>query len=318
MKAVAWLFPGQGSQYVGMGHHLYQTYPEVRTIFQDAEALSGLPLRQICFHGPENLLVQPNILEPALSVVNLCYAWLLHQESLLPDAVAGYSAGEVVALYCAGVFDLHQALKVAVYRGQVLYEAAKKTPGTMTSIYRQPSARVKEIVLELQTKGYIDIAAWNAPEHTTVAGEEDMIWEAERSALQCGGWISRVSTGGPWHTPIVREATRRCEMFFNDIVFHWPHVPVYMNLSGRCEEKVEDLRSSLANQVSYPVQWYSIMNNLVCLGVRHFIEVGPGRVLHGLARYVWPDRKDFSVHNLDCPYRRGTSLIDLMQSIYSK
>jgi [acyl-carrier-protein] S-malonyltransferase len=283
MKA-AWLFPGQGAQYPGMGRELCDRYPPARGIFAEAEALSGLPLRQIGLRGPDARLRQCDVLEPLLTATSVAYASFLRDQGLEPGSVAGYSAGEVAALFCAGVLTLTDALKVAVLRGRVLHEASQALPGRMVAVYGVPAAAVEEVVRFLRPRGPIAVGAWNAPEHTTVVGHPAVVGEAERLALALGAELSVIDVAGPWHCELAAAAAGRVARLLEEVRFGPPRLPVYTSATGGTESEPGRLRECLAVQICQPVLWQPIVADLYRQGVRQFLEAGPGRFLYSLMR----------------------------------
>jgi [acyl-carrier-protein] S-malonyltransferase len=277
---VAWLFPGQGSQYPGMGRDLYQRSPAARAILQQAEEVCGQPLHELCLHGPDARLRQCDVLEPALTALALAYAGLLHEHGLEPSCVAGYSAGEVAALCCAGVYSLTDALHLAAIRGRVLHEESSEA-ARMVAVARLPADAVAQVVDGLKVRGPIAMGAWNAADHTTVVGEQAVVAEAERQFLALGAEVSAIEVAGPWHCDLAAGAARRVRERIGGIEFRRPRIPVYTSATGRQEDDPERLRDGLAEQICRPVRWREAVVDLVRRGVSHLVEVGPGRVLYG-------------------------------------
>jgi [acyl-carrier-protein] S-malonyltransferase len=281
---MAWLFPGQGTQYPGMGCALWEKSARARDIVAEAETLSDLPLRQIARRGPDSRLRQCDVLEPLLTAIAAGYVAWLREQGLDPDCVAGYSAGEVAALYTAGVFGLSEALHIAVLRGRILHQAAQTLSGRMVGIYRVPAAAVEEIVAALQQKGMIAVGAWNAPDHTTIVGEPALVGEAERRALALGAELSVIDIAGPWHCPLAAAAARQLAAALEAIPFQDPRLPAYTSASGRLESEPARLREGLATQVYLPVCWRAVVTDMFDQGVRQFLEAGSGRFLYSLMR----------------------------------
>jgi [acyl-carrier-protein] S-malonyltransferase len=277
---IVMLFPGQGAQYPGMGRVIYDQFPRAREILRQAEALSGLPLREVCLRGPDVRLRQPNVLEPALTALAVSYVELLAGHGVRPDCVAGYSAGEVAALYAAGVVSLTDALRLAVRRGRALQEATTDA-GRMVAVAQLPTTAVERVIAGLRSRGHLAVAAWNAVDHTTIVGEEARIQEAARELRALGGVLTDVAVAGPWHCAWVAGAARRVQEAIADMEFRPPRVPVYTSATGEPEDCPERLRHGLAEQIARPVRWRPIVTDLLRLGVRHFVEVGAGRTLYG-------------------------------------
>jgi [acyl-carrier-protein] S-malonyltransferase len=258
----AWLFPGQGAQYPGMGRRLWDRFAQARSIAEEAEALSGLPLREIARRGPADRLRRCDVLEPVLAAVSLSYAAILREHGRAPAFVAGYSAGEVAALCCAGAITRTDALRIAVHRGRILQDAAAARPGRMIAAYRIPAAVVAAVVAELAPRGALAIAAWNAPDHVTLAGDEATIGLAERRLLRLKAEVAPIDVAGPWHCHLLDRAAERAAGVLEAIPFRAPTVPVYTSASGRIETDPGRLRRDLAEQLRAPVRWGAILDDL--------------------------------------------------------
>lgn len=280
MKA-AWLFPGQGAQYPGMGGELCKRYPPANEIFAEAEALSGLPLRQIGLRGPDSRLRQCDVLEPLLTAISVSYASYLRDEGLEPDYVAGYSAGEIAALYAAGVLSRTEALRIAVIRGRVLHQASLGLAGRMVAVYGIPGDAVDEIVAAQGSKA-IAVGAWNGPDHTTIVGEPALVGAAERQALALGATLSVIDVEGPWHCGLAARAADEVAARLTEFRFGLPRVPIYTSVSGSTESDPNRLREALAAQIALPVRWRHMLADMFRREVRQFLEAGPGRFLYSL------------------------------------
>jgi [acyl-carrier-protein] S-malonyltransferase len=295
----AWLFPGQGSQYPGMGRGLWERYSEAQVIAEEAEALSGLPLRQIGLLGPIERLRRCDVLEPLLTAISLSYAEILRGHGLVPSFVAGYSAGEIAALGCAGVVSRTDALRIAILRGRLLQGAAEALSGRMVAAYRIPASAVTSVITELESVGTIAIAAWNAPDHTTIVGDEALVRHAEAELLALDAETAAIDVAGPWHCRLLDRVAGEALRHFEAIRFRPPVVPVYTSASGRIESAPDRLRQCLADQLCVPVLWQAILEDLRRRGVRSFLEVGPGRVLSGLLRRAWTDPEPYEIRTTE-------------------
>jgi [acyl-carrier-protein] S-malonyltransferase len=285
---IAWLFPGQGSQYIGMGQGLFELSASAKEIFDEAEAISGLPLRELSVNGPAERLRDCDVLEPLLTAISLSYAAFLRQQGVHPSFVAGYSAGEVAALYSAGVVGLRDALKIASLRGKILHQAARSLSGKMLAVYRLGAQVVEEIVADLETQGVIAVAAWNAPDHTTIVGDEGVMAKAQREAVLFGAEVAAVDIAGPWHCRLAEHTAKRIGAALSDIRFSFPRVPIYMSSTGTIGCDPDTIRRCLVEHVYKPVRWSTSLNSMVASGVQHFIEVGPGKMLKGFVKRVIP------------------------------
>jgi [acyl-carrier-protein] S-malonyltransferase len=316
---IAWLFPGQGSQYVGMGQGLFELSASAREIFAEAEAISGLPLREISINGPAERLRDCEVLEPLLAAISLSYAAFLQEQEVHPWCVAGYSAGEVAALYSAGVIGLHDALKIANLRGKILHQVAQSLSGKMLAVYRISAHAVEQIVRDLKNEGTIAVAAWNAPDHTTIVGEEALVVKAQRQARSLGAEVATLDVAGPWHCRLAEYAAKRIGASLSGIHFSFPTIPIYMSSTGTIAYDPDALRRCLVEHVYRPVRWSATLNAMVASGVQHFIEVGPGRVLKGFVRRVIPAHDGCSVMFLEgqngFPFKNSLTKIATLRSL---
>jgi len=276
----AWLFPGHGSQYVGMGRELLESWPAARATFERAEALSGLPLRRIMLRGSDEELRRPDVLEPALVALSLGHAGLASERFGPPRAVAGYSAGAVAALCRAGVLSEEDALQAAVLRGRILQRAAEAGGGGMSAVSGLSLSRVRRLVARV---GGVELAGWNAPDQCTVTGRVEAIHLFERAALREGAGVSPVAAAGPWHGSLMREAAEEIAEALKPIRFSSPVLPVYTPVTGMREDDPAALRRGLAEQIMRPVLWRPLLR-LLLRDTERLYEIGPGHTLIGFAR----------------------------------
>ncbi|HEX9282710.1 MAG TPA: ACP S-malonyltransferase [Gemmatimonadales bacterium] len=302
---VAWLFPGHGSQYPGMGREVLQVSAAAREVFEAAEDLSELPLRKVMLSGPAERLGRPAMLEPALAALSLAHAAWLADYGLAPDSVAGYSAGEVAALYAAGVLCRVDALRLAVLRGRVLERAAAGPAVRTVALCCVPSRQVADLVRSLESRGPIAIAGWNAEDHTTITGMAEIVCDAERSARALGAVASAVEVGGAWHSPMLAEAAAEVLDWSRDVEFRPPCVPLYAGASGRRESDPDRIRLCVARQICQPVRWRQVLDSLLRNGCTRFLELGPGGVLTSFLRRR--RRGDLAL-DVQCVERRGGAL----------
>lgn len=281
----AWLCPGQGSQYRGMGRgFFFETVPAVRRLFEEAESISGLPLREISQHGDQAALRDCAVLEPLLLSFALSYMLLLRERGEQPAAVAGYSAGELAALCCAGVLTQREALEIASDRGRILQAAAARIGGHMLALLGLPAATVERIVAA--QRGVV-IGGWNAPDHVTVVGDVAAVQAVGDAALAAGAQIQAVDVAAAWHSPLADAAARRVAVLLERYSFRSPRLPFYSSVSGRRETDPERLRLHLSEQVRKPVLWHGALRELSAqTGVYQFYETGAGRALRTMSQRI--------------------------------
>ncbi len=279
---MAWVFPGQGSQYPGMGRELFQHSAAAREWLAVAEELNRRPLARLARLGPLSELTRPTILEPLLTALNCAYADYLREQGLQPDCVAGYSAGEVAALYVAGVLDHRQTLRIAGMRGRILERQAACLNGGMVALYGIPAVVLERLVREGQGWGNVAIGARNGHRHLTITGARAAVAEVERRALAFGASSAPIDAAGPWHCELLAEASQELLEELRAIPFRPPRLPIFVCATGNAVSNPQALKAHLAAQLSRPIQWDTAVTELLKHGVRVFLEVGPGRVLNGL------------------------------------
>ncbi len=279
----AWVFAGHGSQYSGMGRGFPFDDAVVRPVFEAAERISGLCLRELSRHADANRLRAPTILEPLLAAFSLAYAALLRARGWRPHAVAGYSAGLLPALVCAGVLDVESALTLAVRRGALLESAAARNSGAMLAAYGLPVARLMGALQSLPEAQRIDVAGWNSPTHVTIAGGFGAMQAAGAALRAVGAKTLDVPAAGAWHSRSAAGLATQFATLSADVEFHAPQLPVYSSVSALREDDPRRLRRHLADQIEAPVYWQATVANLCAgEGVRNLVEVGCGRTLAGL------------------------------------
>ena len=279
----AWIFPGQGSQSAGMARGLLKEFAAAREIMQLAEDVCGFPLNRIRQFGPLIDLKRPEVLEPLLTAVNIGYAHYLLDNGVSPDAVAGYSAGEVAALHVAGVLTVEDALRAATIRGQLLAQAVSENC-KMVAVTHLTGQQIQDAIVANHMSGLVDIAGWNADDQLTLVGESDHVLHMERALIRLGGDITSLEVSGPWHSPRIQWLADKIFEDLSPIAFEPPSLSIVTSLSGCSQREPNVLRRHLAQQVASPVLWKHILKELQSFGVTRFCELGSGRVLFGLVR----------------------------------
>jgi len=282
-QPTAWLFPGHGSQYRGMGRGFPFSAPCVRSVFEEAESLSGRELRVLAVQGDADDLRDPELLEPMLAAFALACAALLQERGAQPAAVLGYSAGLLAALHCAGVITRDAALTLAVRRGRLLKDGAARYRGAMGAAVGLPAAQVCAAIAPLSPN--LDVAGWNAPDHLTLVGDEAALRHAAASVQSAGGSWLPVEVAGAWHSTRAAPVAEQAAALYTDVAFSAPRLPLYCSVSGRRETDPARLRESLAQQLRRPVLWHAAVSALrTGERISRFVEVGCGRVLQSMTR----------------------------------
>ena len=301
---IAWMFPGQGAQSPGMGRDLLQQFPIAREILAEAEDLSGLSLNELRERGPLEAMTRVQCLEPLLTAISIGYAQTLIDSGLTPDFVAGYSAGEVPALYVAGVLSRTDALRAATIRGQVLSQYIDDQV-RMVAISRVPKDKVKAIIESLGSDTspsngeFVQAAGWNAPDHVTIVGTDSVVRQAESRLVAQGAEASEVFVSGMWHSSQLAPAAKVLREELRRLSFASPRIPILTSATGRITATPDHLRCDLADQVALPVQWHHTIEQLRNEHVNDFVEVGTGRTLMGMLRRIWPDATQYTVTSVE-------------------
>lgn len=281
------LFPGQGAQYVGMGQDLYDATGAARSVFDRANKALGVNLTRLCFEGPEEDLVKTVNAQPAILTHSVAAWTLLDEEGLKPSAVAGHSVGEYSALVAAGALAFEDAVRLVRRRGELMYEAGLRRPGTMSAVVGLTEAVVSEMCERARARGLVQVANLNSPEQIVISGSVEGVEEAERLAAEGGAKrVVRLDVSGAFHSALMEEAADGLGQALSGVEFSAPRVPLVTNVEGKAIVDGRSLRRALERQLTSPVRWVECMRTLIREGCGTFVELGPGRVLSGLMRRI--------------------------------
>jgi [acyl-carrier-protein] S-malonyltransferase len=287
---IAFLFPGQGSQTVGMAGGLCAALPAARQLFTEASAVLGYDLLDVCVHGPAERLNATDVSQPAIFVASLAALESLRQKE--PEAVqgciatAGLSLGEYTALVFAGALSFRDGLQVVRRRGEAMQAASDARPGAMVSVVGLEAARVEELCRRARAVGLVQVANLLCPGNTVVSGAKAACEELERLAEEAGARTVRLAVAGAFHTPLMKPADDALAAALAAVALAAPRLPVWSNVDARPHTDPEELRGLLVRQVVEPVRWEESLRGLLAAGVTRFYEIGPGRVLTGLLKRV--------------------------------
>lgn len=293
---IAFLFPGQGSQYVGMGKELYEASQGVREICSEARESVGWDVASLSWEGPAEVLNQTAYTQPALLTWDVAFCECLKREGVSPDFVAGHSVGEYAAVVAAGGILFRDACALVAKRGRLMQEAVPNGQGMMAAIVGLPREQVEEICQKAQSVGIVVAANFNCPGQVVISGGKGAVEEAIQLAHHAGaGRVIPLPVSVPSHSPLMEKAQENLSGELEKVLVQDLSVPLVTNWEARCVRAKGEVREALTHQLSAPVLWEDAVRVLIREGVETFIEVGPGRVLSGLMKRI-----DRSVRIFNC------------------
>ena len=287
MAKLAFLFPGQASQYPGMGRDLAESFPESRAVFEEADRALGYPISKLCFEGSEEDLKQTENTQPAILTVSVAAYRALETRGIVPDFVAGHSLGEYSALVAAGSLDFSTAVKLVRQRGRYMQEAVPAGEGAMAAILGLSAADVGEVCKKAAAGEIVSTANLNSPEQTVVAGNAAAVKRAVEIASQSGAKRAVVlAVSAPFHCSLLAPAQQRLEVDLRAAAFGPLRFPLITNVDAEEVVSGEEAREALIRQVTLPVRWHESVREMIDRGANIFVEVGHGKVLSGLLRQI--------------------------------
>ena len=296
---IAFLFPGQGSQFVGMGKDLADEFPEVKEIFGMLDEVCGKTISKLCFEGPIDELTLTVNLQPAITAVNLACLTVLNKSGISPEVSAGHSLGEYGALAAANVITLYDCLNLVRKRGELMHRESMFNPGGMTAVIGMDIKTVADIVASAQEKGVLAIANHNSEQQIVITGEESALSYAADLVKEKRGKAIPLKVSGAWHCSLMKDAVDDFREFMEDITFSSPLTSVLFNATADEEKDPEKIKDIMALQLTSPVKWYDIILRMLEQKVDIFVEVGPKKVLTGLLGKIIPRENGTRVYNVE-------------------
>jgi len=294
---IAFVFPGQGSQHVGMGKDLWDNFDEVKKLYEEASAALGYDVKELSFNGPQEELNKTFRTQPCILTASIAAHRVLTSNGITAYAMAGHSLGEYSAIVAAGVIPFKEAVKLTEKRGMFMQEAVPEGKGLMAAILGLDRQKVDDICLSVES-GYVSPANYNSPGQVVIAGEKHAVEDAMKLAKTAGAKRAlALAVSAPSHCALMIEASNRLGELLDTIEIRDPEVPIVSNADAVFLMSAERIKASLIKQLNSPLLWEDSVRNMVETGIDTFIEVGPGKVLTGLIKRVEPSAKLFNVED---------------------
>jgi len=294
MSRKAFIFPGQGSQYVGMASDLFEKSVEAKEMIKTADDALGINLSYILFNGPEEQLKQSEFTQPAIFLHSVVLASIIR--TLNADAVTGHSVGEYSALVASGAVQFYEAVKLVRERGIAMTQAGIKQPGTMAAVVGLDENSVVDCCKEASSAGIVQCANFNSPGQIVISGDVNGVRKAMELCKSKGAkLVKELQVSGAFHSPLMNSAKERLKTALDGVHFYDARIPVYANVTARPMSNKDEIKNLLYEQLTAPVLWVEIINNMIEDGIEEFYEIGPGKVLQGLVKRINPDVKIFGI-----------------------
>jgi [acyl-carrier-protein] S-malonyltransferase len=287
MKPIAFIFPGQGSQYVGMGKELYENFSVAKKVFEEADDALHLSISALCFKGPEEALKLTENTQPALLTTSIATLKVLQAEKgLIPQFTAGHSLGEYSALVGSGALTFAEAVKIVHLRGKFMQEAVPVGEGAMAAVLGMEREQVEKICEEVSSGEVLTPANFNCPGQIVIAGHAKAVERAIERVKKDGKKAVPLPVSAPFHSPLMKPAGERLEKALEEISVSNLRIPVVTNVEAEINTSKDRVKGLLVAQVSSPVRWEESMRKMIGKGIEQVLEIGPGKVLSGLMKRI--------------------------------
>ena len=295
---IAYLFPGQGSQYVGMAKEFIETFKESQEVFDIAGAALGFDLAQLCMHGPSETLNKTENTQPAILAASIAILRPLERRGLSAQAAAGHSLGEYTAITAAGGFELKDAIALVQKRGRYMQEAVPEGAGLMAAILGMDRTALEKTCLDAAKNGIVAPANYNSPGQIVIAGEKIAVEKAMELAKTAGARkVVPLMVSVPSHCPMMKQAGDRLAQELDKVAINELRIPIVNNADAKFIRTAAELKPSLVRQISSPLYWEDSINRMAAEGFDTFVEIGPGKVLSGLVKRIAKDAKVLNVED---------------------
>ena len=298
-KKIAFLFPGQGAQYINMGKSLYENINECKEIFDKGEEILEMPIKDIIFDGSEETLKSTKYNQPAILLTSLACQKALELEGIEADYVAGLSLGEYSGLVYSGVVSFEDGVKLVKSRATIMDEGIEEGVGSMAAVMKLNKEKVDTLLEEASKFGVVEAANYNCPGQVVITGEVDAIRESVSIAKDLGGLCIPLKVSGPFHSSLYEEASFKYYESIKDVEINEPKKVIYSNVLGKPYSKQDDIRDLLRKQIMSPVLFEDSINHMLDQGIDTFIELGPGKTLSGFVKKIDKKANVYNIEDLD-------------------